>query len=86
MSSQIRETIASLEKLDPLERVTAAGHLIEEYRQAMAIVAQVRSEAVAELRSAGLSLADVARHLNVTRQQVHRIQQGAGGERESAMP
>lgn len=84
MSSQIRDTIASLERMAPLERVTAAGQLIEEYRQAMAVVAQVRAEAVAELRSTGLSLADVARHLNVTRQQVHRIQHGADGERESA--
>ncbi len=84
MSSQVQDAVASLERLDPLERVTAAGRLIEEYRQAMAVVAQVRSEAVAELRASGMSLADVARHLNVTRQQVHRIQQAAGNEREGA--
>lgn len=79
MAPQIQETIATLEQLDPLERVRAAGQVIEEYRQAMALIAQVRSEAVAELRSTGLSLAEVARHLNVTRQQVHRLEQAASG-------
>lgn len=77
MAALSSETLDRLRQLEPIERVTTAGALIEEYRQAMAVVGQIRSEAVAELRTQGLSLAEIARHLNVTRQQVHRLQQAA---------
>lgn len=79
MATLTPETIRALAELDALGRVQAAGSLIEEYRQAMASVAQIRSEAVAELRAQGMSLAEIAKHLNVTRQQVHRLEQAANG-------
>jgi DNA-binding NarL/FixJ family response regulator len=73
------ETIEALRELDALDRVSAAGRLIEEHRQAMAVLAQIRSHAVAELRAEGHSLAEIARHLNVTRQQVHRLENASPG-------
>lgn len=69
--------VEALRGMDALDRVSRAGELIEEYRQAMATAAQIRSEAVAELKSNGMPIAEIARHLNVTRQQVNRLHQAA---------
>lgn len=69
--------LEALKRLDALDRVSLAGELIEEHRQAMGTLAQIRADAVSELRDQGLSLAEIAEHLNVTRQHVHRLERAA---------
>lgn len=71
---QLQEDLAELEQLTPLERVLAAARLMDAHRDAIAALAQVRSDAVAELRRQGMSLAAIASGLEVSRQQVHRLE------------
>lgn len=79
----IETEVDALLALDALARVTEAGQLIEEYRQAMAVVGQIRSEAVAELKEGGMSVAQIADHLKITRQQVNRLKNAVGSASSS---
>jgi DNA-directed RNA polymerase specialized sigma24 family protein len=65
--------LARLRRLPPAERLKAAGAAIEEARASMGKLAQIRAEAIAELRSEGWSLGRIAKELGVTRQQIHRL-------------
>ena len=67
--------IDQLHKLEPLARIYTAGERMEAHRQAIGTLARIRGEAVQQLRDGGMSAAEIARRLDVTRQQVHRLQQ-----------
>ncbi len=65
--------VEALLELDPVERAKQAARLMDEHRAAISELAVIRSDALAEARRGGLSTADMAKRLGVTRQQVHRL-------------
>lgn len=71
------QQIDGLHKLPPADRCKAAAGLMDAGRQAMMTLAAIRAEAVRDMRDQGMSLAAIGDALGVSRQQVHRIEQGA---------
>lgn len=72
-----------LKKLPPLERARRAKELMDEARDQLAELGQIRAEATAELRSS-MSAAEIAAALGISRQQATKII--GQGEIRSAMP
>jgi len=66
---------------DPAARARAATEALAEHQQAVTRLARIRRAAVAELRSAGLSLAQVGSRLGVTRGRVAQLGVDYGVER-----
>jgi GntR family transcriptional regulator len=62
---------------DPVERAKAASEAIDDLRALTADLAQVRREAVLELRRGGRTQAEVARLLGVTYGRVSQLEAGA---------
>ncbi|MGH8932894.1 MAG: hypothetical protein ACRDZO_20295 [Egibacteraceae bacterium] len=67
---------------DPAARARAATEALAEHQQAVTRLARIRRAAVAELRSAGLSLAQVGSRLGVTRGRVAQLGVDYGVERQ----
>jgi len=65
------EDIANIE--DPAERARAAGELLAEHQTAVTRLARIRRRAVAELRAAGLSYAEVGQKLGLTRGRIAQL-------------
>lgn len=64
---------------DLLARVQLASAAMDKHRVAMFRLANIRGQALLELRAQGRSAADLADQLGVTRQQVHRLLREATG-------
>lgn len=67
---------------DPQARAQAIGRLLAEHQAALMDLARLRREAVAELRSAGLTQAQVAQVLGVTPGRVAQLEPEAAEDRE----
>lgn len=65
------EDIANI--TDPAERARAAGELLAEHQTAVTRLARIRRRAVAELRAAGLSYAEVGQKLGLTRGRIAQL-------------
>jgi len=65
------EEIANI--ADPAERARAAGELLAEHQTAVTRLARIRRRAVAELRAAGLSYAEVGQKLGLTRGRIAQL-------------
>jgi hypothetical protein len=58
---------------DPAERARLATELLAEYQSLITRVAQIRRQAVADLRAAGLSYAEVGKRLGLTRGRIAQL-------------
>ena len=58
---------------DPVERAKRVGELIGRYQARLAELARMRREAIDDLRAGGLSQAQVAKHLGLTRGRVAQL-------------
>jgi hypothetical protein len=67
---------------DPAARARAATEALAEHQQAVTRLARIRRAAVAELRSAGLSLAQVGSQLGLTRGRIAQLGVDYGVERQ----
>ncbi len=59
--------------LDPVQRVQVCAELMDEHRDAISRLSEIRAQAVLEARSAGASSRELAEQLGVSRQQIHRL-------------
>lgn len=73
----VDEIVAALRELPRWSRITAAVHAVEQTKSAMTAFAQVRGEAMAELRADRWSAVDIAAHLGISKQAVHSLIQRA---------
>lgn len=62
---------AAKDESDPLARALLLGGMLEDANTLMRAVAKVRADALRELRATGLSLAQIAAQVGMTRQNVH---------------
>lgn len=75
-----------LAKLAPGARAKAAAALMDQHRHAMARLAAVRVAALKELQEQGVSAANIAQALGITRQQVHTLlRRAAASEDDSTL-
>lgn len=58
---------------DPLDTVREAKTEIERVRREMVVLADIRAGAIAELEAGGMSRAEIARRLGVSRNTVTRV-------------
>jgi hypothetical protein len=75
LAAQVVEAGSELHDLEPIDRVQEIDRLTDAYREAMAILAAVRDEAIRELATAS-SVVDAAEALGVSRQAVYKVFQG----------
>lgn len=61
-----------LGKLPPIERAVRAKEFMDQARDDMAVLSEIRAEALGELYQTGTSVADIAKQLGVSRQQINR--------------
>jgi DNA-directed RNA polymerase specialized sigma24 family protein len=79
--SEIGEAIIKIE--DPTERARAAGAALKAIPTMQTALRQARQSAVLELRSGGLSHADVATLLGVSRSAAQQIAEGKTSSRKA---
>jgi DNA-binding NarL/FixJ family response regulator len=71
------ESLAGLAKAtDPAERAKQVGKALDAVPKLQKWLRTVRQEAVQEMRASGLSHADVAKELGVSRVRAHQIAEG----------
>lgn len=66
-------SLRRLAKLLPADRSQAVMAMQDDHRRAIAELAAVRRGALHEMRAGGLSVAEIAAELGISRQEAHRI-------------
>jgi hypothetical protein len=61
---------------DPFDRIALANHFVEALRSSVSTGAAVRRTAVRELRSAGMTLREIAQRTGLTPARIGQIEQG----------